>query len=184
MIVGAGYDDRSVRFRTPGVRFIEVDHPTTQRDKRARLDRLGIESSDICFVAVDLAVDSIQDALQDVVDATSSVAFICEAVMPYLRYERVQALLAGPGELCPSAADLYLDPALLPDHPLGQVAFSVVKLLTRLSGEPLRTVLSRQETDRLLATTGWKEQARTTGRQLGMPRLAADSVYLHLSRMG
>src|SRR3954469_645003 len=34
VIVAAGYDCRALRFRTPGVQFIELDHPATQADKR------------------------------------------------------------------------------------------------------------------------------------------------------
>jgi len=34
VILGAGYDDRALRFRSPGVRFFELDHPDTQADKR------------------------------------------------------------------------------------------------------------------------------------------------------
>lgn len=40
MILGAGYDGRAMHFRTPGVRFFEVDHPATQADKLARLRQL------------------------------------------------------------------------------------------------------------------------------------------------
>jgi O-methyltransferase involved in polyketide biosynthesis len=36
VIVGAGYDGRALRFRKSGVRFLELDHPSTQRDKRRR----------------------------------------------------------------------------------------------------------------------------------------------------
>ena len=38
VIVGAGYDGRPIRFASPGVTWYEVDHPSTQSDKRARLD--------------------------------------------------------------------------------------------------------------------------------------------------
>ena len=41
VVLGAGYDDRALRFTTPGVRFFEVDHPATQTDKERRLGRLG-----------------------------------------------------------------------------------------------------------------------------------------------
>lgn len=34
--VGAGYDSRAWRLARPGVRFVELDHPTTQADKRHR----------------------------------------------------------------------------------------------------------------------------------------------------
>src|SRR5690349_4299426 len=41
VLLGAGYDGRSLRFRTPGVRFFEVDHPATQADKQRRLTDVG-----------------------------------------------------------------------------------------------------------------------------------------------
>ena len=42
VVCGAGLDDRALRFRTPGVRFFEVDHPVTQADKAARLRAIGV----------------------------------------------------------------------------------------------------------------------------------------------
>src|SRR4029077_10258151 len=50
VILGAGYDGRALRFRTPAVRFFEVDHPATQADKRRRLDALDIATTGITFV--------------------------------------------------------------------------------------------------------------------------------------
>ena len=44
VILGAGYDGRALRFRTPGVQFFEVDHPATQVDKLRRLAYLGVAS--------------------------------------------------------------------------------------------------------------------------------------------
>src|SRR5256884_4594366 len=42
VVVGAaGYDGRAFRYAKPGVRWFEVDHPATQRDKLERLERLG-----------------------------------------------------------------------------------------------------------------------------------------------
>jgi O-methyltransferase involved in polyketide biosynthesis len=37
VVCGAGYDDRALRFRSAGVRFFELDHPSTQADKQRRL---------------------------------------------------------------------------------------------------------------------------------------------------
>ncbi len=36
LTVGAGYDSRPWRLARPGVRFVELDHPGTQADKRHR----------------------------------------------------------------------------------------------------------------------------------------------------
>ena len=54
LAVGAGYDGRSLRYAKAGVRWFEVDHPDTQSDKRARLDRLGIGTGHLTFVPADL----------------------------------------------------------------------------------------------------------------------------------
>src|SRR6516164_9686382 len=52
--VGAGYDGRALRYAKAGVRWWEVDHPDTQADKRARLERLAISTPHVSFVPFDL----------------------------------------------------------------------------------------------------------------------------------
>src|SRR5260370_36343064 len=42
VIGAAGYDGRAFRYARPGVRWFEVDHPATQRDKLRRLERLRL----------------------------------------------------------------------------------------------------------------------------------------------
>ena len=64
VIVGAGYDGRALRFRSPGVRFFELDHPVTQADKRARLSSLGVDEHDISFASVDFTVGDAGAALE------------------------------------------------------------------------------------------------------------------------
>ena len=47
VICGAGYDDRALRFRSPGVRFFELDHPATQADKLRRLRDMDADLRDV-----------------------------------------------------------------------------------------------------------------------------------------
>src|SRR5439155_14856019 len=55
VVVGAaGYDGRAFRYAKPGVRWFEVDHPATQRDKLERLERPGLASSSVRVVQADL----------------------------------------------------------------------------------------------------------------------------------
>jgi methyltransferase (TIGR00027 family) len=85
VIIGAGYDARALRFRSPGVRWIEVDHPATQPDKRARLERLGVSVDHIAFVPVDLLTDDLAVALaQAGHDTEAPTLFICEGLFAYL----------------------------------------------------------------------------------------------------
>src|SRR5947209_2006242 len=53
VLLGAGYDGRPLRYRTPGVRFFEVDHPATQVDKRQRLAAADASAEGIVFVPAD-----------------------------------------------------------------------------------------------------------------------------------
>jgi methyltransferase (TIGR00027 family) len=63
VIVGAGYDGRSLRFRQPNIAFFELDHPATQADKLARLNDPGVDASDVRFVPLDIGCDSPVEAL-------------------------------------------------------------------------------------------------------------------------
>jgi hypothetical protein len=65
VVVGAaGYDGRAFRYAKPGVRWFEVDHPATQRDKLRRLGRLGIDASHVRFVEADFTRDPVAARLR------------------------------------------------------------------------------------------------------------------------
>lgn len=96
VIVGAGYDERALRFRSPGVRFVEIDLPATQADKVHRLRSLDIDTGHIDFAAADLATDAVSDVLpRTSYDPLLSAVFLCEGVLLYLPYGAVAGLLAG-----------------------------------------------------------------------------------------
>ncbi|MCL2781526.1 MAG: SAM-dependent methyltransferase [Actinomycetia bacterium] len=83
--IGAGYDARALRYARPGVRWFEADHPATQRDKRARLDRLGIDATPITFVPADLTRHHLATALIEAGFAPATPALmLCEGVVVYL----------------------------------------------------------------------------------------------------
>src|SRR5262249_13684879 len=85
VILGAGYCGRAMRFRAPGVRFFEVDHPATQADKRSRLDRLGVASDDITFVAADFTEPGLDFALESAGHRRDERSlFVLEGVLRYL----------------------------------------------------------------------------------------------------
>ena len=63
VVCGAGLDDRALRFRTPGVRFFELDHPVTQADKAARLRAFGAEAGPV-LVSCNFETDQAGAALR------------------------------------------------------------------------------------------------------------------------
>jgi methyltransferase (TIGR00027 family) len=106
VILGAGYDGRALRFATPGVRFFEVDHPNTQRDKRARLAAVRARTDDIRFVAADFNEPGLAERLAaGGLDATARCLFLCEGLLRYLPAASFRGLLAvtsagsGPGSV-------------------------------------------------------------------------------------
>ena len=95
VILGAGYDGRALRFRTPGVRFFEVDHPSTQRDKRERLAAVHARTDDIGFVAADFTQPGLAELLATSGLVTSDrCLFLCEGLLRYLPESSARGLLA------------------------------------------------------------------------------------------
>jgi methyltransferase (TIGR00027 family) len=93
VILGAGFDTRAARLAGPGVRFFEVDHPSTQKEKRARLAELsGYPAQAAHHVACDFETDDFVDRLVAGGFATDRPAVVLwEGVTPYLTEGAVRA---------------------------------------------------------------------------------------------
>lgn len=96
VLLGAGLDGRA--FRLPelaGCRVFEVDHPSTQRDKRERVVRTNLRSpAEMVFVPVDFEKDSLEDSLLRAGFSREAPSFwIWEGVTMYLTREAVRATL-------------------------------------------------------------------------------------------
>ena len=93
VIVGAGYDGRALRFKGDGVRWIEVDHPATQVDKRRRVDALDVPTAHIADATVDLSRDDLDAALDEAGHRPAEATlFICEGLLGYLPTDTVDRL--------------------------------------------------------------------------------------------
>src|SRR5580692_5793714 len=86
IVVGAaGYDGRALRYAKPGVRWFEVDHPATQRDKQDRLTRLGLDAGQVRFVEADFTRDPIAERLTAAgLNPGRPTLFMLEGVAVYL----------------------------------------------------------------------------------------------------
>ena len=96
VILGAGYDGRAWRMpELAGVKVFEVDHPATQREKRAQLAALPPTIADVCFVAVDFERESIRTMLERAGhDSSLPTCWIWEGVVMYLTHDAMRATLA------------------------------------------------------------------------------------------
>jgi methyltransferase (TIGR00027 family) len=95
VVCGAGYDDRALRFRSPGVRFFELDHPVTQADKARRLAELGL-SQDVVLAPADFRTGDVAAVLAVAGhDAGKPTLFLCEGLLVYLEADVIDRLLTS-----------------------------------------------------------------------------------------
>jgi methyltransferase (TIGR00027 family) len=106
VLLGAGYDGRALRYRTPHVRFFEVDHPATQADKLRRLREVSASLDGIVFVPADFTEPGLGERLDHAGhDPRRRTVFMCEGVLRYLpghwyrELLRLSAERAAPGSV-------------------------------------------------------------------------------------
>jgi methyltransferase (TIGR00027 family) len=127
VVLGAGLD--SLSLRRPGalarVPVLEVDHPASQKDKRARLAAAGVGvPPSTRFVGVDFASQTLAEGLGacDALSGGAPAVFLCLGVIMYLARADIAALLAFVAAQ-PKGSELVL--SFAPDSPRfgAQVAF-------------------------------------------------------------
>jgi methyltransferase (TIGR00027 family) len=172
VILGAGFDTRPYRLPadTP-VRSFEVETPNTLAVKREMLDRAGIDTSKVAFVAADFETDDWLGKLVGAGFETGRPAlFLWEGVLIYLDRDAVEATLrkvasCAKGTLL--AFDYYTSVSLESNDAYWRFA----RASTRAGGEPLRfgvdsTPPSRERLAELLRSCGLALlEQRTLGRE-------------------
>ena len=154
VVIGAGYDTLALRLapRFPDVRFIEIDHPATQRAKR-----LAAGATLVRFIGADLARTALQVALSSSdYDANEPSLFVIEGLLMYLTPAEVDRLFAALGELQRAGGGVIF--SLMEPAPDGRLSFHnatvLVNRLLALWREPFKSALSRAELAAYLARFG------------------------------
>jgi methyltransferase (TIGR00027 family) len=158
VILGAGYDDRALRFRSSGVRFFELDHPGTQADKARRLRALQANAAELTLAPADFRHDDVAAVLDACAhDPGQPSLFSCEGLLVYLDQPTVVRLLTG---LRARAATGSALAASLATHPEGASTEEVTAAANarRRTGasEPWRTILPASAHLGLVARAGWR----------------------------
>ncbi len=170
VIAGAGYDGRALRYATEGVRWFEVDHRDTQRDKLARLTRLGITASTTAYVPADFTTDGVADALgaAGLDDGVRSVVLV-EGVAVYLTLPVLGRLLTELAEVCPGGSLLAVSLSIDGGSAEREARRAAFRRQVAALGEPVRSHLDPAAADRLLRDAGWQSRAGTSrGRAAGL----------------
>jgi len=153
----AGYDGRSLRYARPGTVWFEVDHPATQQDKRARLDRLGIDGGHLRYVAADFTVDPVADLLASAgLDPGRASLFLLEGVAVYLEDAVLRSLLAQLRRIAADGSRLAISLSVTSgslERAARRVAFQAAVAAV---GEPARSAVAGADADTLLESAGWR----------------------------
>jgi len=156
VICGAGYDDRALRFRSPGVRFFELDHPATQADKARRLRAMGA-LGDVVLAPADFNGDdaaAVLDAAGH--QACQPTLFLCEGLLIYLESAVIRRLLAGLASRAAAGSSLAASMAThSPGMDSAQVAAELNAGRRHRDTEPWLTALPVSAWLQLLGEAGW-----------------------------
>jgi methyltransferase (TIGR00027 family) len=159
IVVGAaGYDGRALRYAKPGVRWFEVDHPATQRDKRDRLARLGITAPQVRFVEADFTRDPVAERLLAAgLDPGAPGLFLLEGVAVYLEPAVLETVLEQFRQVAAVGSRLAISVSLSRDH--DKDARTRFQAAVAAMGEPAKSTFDADEADDLLARHGWRIMA-------------------------
>ncbi len=158
VIGGAGYDGRALRYAAPGVRWFEVDHPATQRDKLAKLLQLGLDVGHVRFVAVDFTQDPADERLSGAgLDASAPTLFLLEGVAVYLEAAVLEAVLGKFRDVAAPGSRLAISMPVTGTFRAGSRFRTAVAGL----GEPALSRFEPSEVEDLLTRTGWHLAAGT-----------------------
>ena len=143
VVVGAGFDTLAARLAAdyPQVRFIEVDHPATQRVKLAACDF----PKNLLFVAADLAGTGLESVLANSLERQKPSFFVIEGLLMYLTEAQIATLFESLARLQHAGgrvAFTQMEPARDGRSRFHNATF-LVKGLLALWREPFRSSLPR-----------------------------------------
>jgi methyltransferase (TIGR00027 family) len=157
VIAAAGYDGRPLRYARPDVRWFEVDHPDTQRDKRARLDALGIATPHTTFIAADFTIDDVAEKLEAAgLDSSLPALITVEGVAVYLELPVLDELLRQLRSVAAPGSRLVISLSVDTGDPAQAARRETFRQRVAAVGEPARTVLTVDGAGALFADTGWQ----------------------------
>lgn len=175
MILGAGYDDRALRFRSPGVRYFELDHPATQVDKLRRLTGMHADFGRLTLVPIDFRTDDVGAVLAARGhDADRASLFMCEGVLVYLDQATTVGLLRSvQGRAHDPASRLAVSVAIHADGAdTGAVVARANAVRRNAATEPWQTILpASAQRDLLAGVAGRLMTPWTTRRSTAVPTL-------------
>ncbi len=172
LLVGAGFDTLALRVAREftEVGCFEIDHPATQRVKRAAIESAKLERPNLHLVPVDLASTSLPDALEEAPHWSSDVVsvVVAEGVLMYLDESDVIRFLEGVCATTVSGSTLLFTYIRTDEH--GELVTGNNAGFTRAAfkivGEPLKWGIGPDALTGFLEAHGYALQPSPTPEQL------------------
>jgi methyltransferase (TIGR00027 family) len=182
VILGGGLDTLALRLHGdfPGVNFLELDHPATQRLKRDVVEGRRLAGPNLKLTPVDFGRQSLQDFLAASPDYLPGkrTVFLSEGVLMYLAPDEIDSLF---DVIRRQAGARFVFTFMEPDV-RGRPAFRnstwLVRFWLRLKGEPFRWGLSRAEVPSFLAARGFSLKELVTEETMRRVRPDDDGLRL------
>jgi methyltransferase (TIGR00027 family) len=175
VILGAGYDARAWRLQHLGVRFFEVDHPATQREKQRRAPGGG----DVTFIPADFRHDGVARLLRRGGLSDARTVVIAEGLTMYLTHNETEKLFAEMAAVSPAGSRLaanFVDPGGGSVGALSRAVAKVMRARWRLSGETMYHWATPETVRDLLAAAGWRQSESITGPEVVKRHLSHTSM--------
>jgi methyltransferase (TIGR00027 family) len=179
VVVGAaGYDGRAWRYAKPGVRWYEIDRPSTQGDKLRRLTSLGISRDQVQFVAADFVVDFLEPPLVAAgFDRQQPTLFLMEGIAVYLERPVVEHVLRQFSDIAGAGSLLAISLSVSSRSPLSGLRRRAFRAGVARLGEPARSSVEADEVGTFLSATGWRARdLGTTDDPVRARRVAAGFI--------
>jgi methyltransferase (TIGR00027 family) len=169
VVLGAGLDARAWRMpELAETHVFEVDHPSTQSYKRARVGARDATARDVRFVAVDFAKDSLAEALAGAGhDANAPTLWLWEGVTPYLPLDAIRATLAAVASRSARGSRIAVTYGTPEGSPFGPAMMRAARLAFRVIGEALLGLLTPAAMHAELAAAGFRVLDDASAREWG-----------------
>jgi methyltransferase (TIGR00027 family) len=158
VLLGAGLDTFGYRNPHQGLRVFEVDHPSTQAWKQARLQQVGVPVSGVVYAGIDFERETLDAALDRTgFDRGAPAVFAWLGVVPYLTGEAIAATLRSAGAL--AGSELVFDYAEPPEAAPAHHAAAIAERHQRLAemGEPILSTFTPVNIDEELRAAGFSD---------------------------
>lgn len=168
VLLGAGFDTMSLRWRGPAVTIFEVDAPSTLTDKRTVSENFppSGNSAQVVWVPCDFEHDALGERLLNSgFDSNRPSAIAWIGVSVYLTHDALATTLADLTKLCAPGSQVIFD-YIDADVVTGETRWRGARRVARsvaMRGEPYRTGFTPTDVDALFSTNGFQclEHVRT-----------------------